>query len=117
MPAVKRQVTIEQGATFRFAFTVLDDACEPRDLTGWGARMQVRESAGSDAALLDLDEADQEVTIDHASGKVTIIAPASATASLPAPSVLVYDVIGTAGGGDVERWVEGVVRVSPAVTR
>jgi hypothetical protein len=117
MAAVRRQIVIEQGANFAFSFVVLDAACEPRDLTGWKGRMQIRETHDAPAALIDLDDVNGGVSVNAATGRVSVTATAAQTQTLSAPSAFVYDIVGTASTGEVDRWVEGVARISPGVTR
>lgn len=76
--------------------------------------MQIRDAYDNETALLDLSAG---ITIDAATGRVTVVATPSETATLPAPAALVFDIVGTHTSGEVKRWVEGVARVSPGVTR
>lgn len=117
MPAIRRQIIIEQGATLSFGFQVLDSSGEPRDLTGYTAAMQVRASHSAATPLLSLSSS-AGITINPSEGRVSVKASPTQTASLPAPAALVYDIEGTKQSeGLVERWVEGVARVMPEVTR
>lgn len=117
----RKQIIVQQGASFAFGFQVLDEVggeCVARDLTGWTARMQVREDYASTSPLLSLDtQTGGGITITNAEGRVSISASPAQTAGLPAPAALVYDVEGVRADGFVERWLEGVARVTPEVTR
>lgn len=116
----RRQLTINQGATFQFSFQVLADSsegCLPRDLSGWTARMQIRPSYESESVVLSLDSSGG-ITINESEGRVLLEASSDQTAAIPAPAAYVYDIEGfNTSNGVVERWLEGVVRVSPEVTR
>ena len=113
----RRNVTIRQGATWVLAFRVRDDGVA-RNLTGWSARMQVRETHASATALLSLTSSPAAgVTIDTGLGKVTLEATAAQTAALPAPLAAVYDVEMVSPAGKVDRVLEGVARITPEVTR
>lgn len=116
----RKQIVIQQGATFSFSFQVLDETaegCVPRDLDGWTARMQVRPSFESSEVALSLDSTDG-ITITPAEGRVLLTATPTQTSAIAAPAAYVYDVEGvSADGSVVERWLEGVARVTAEVTR
>lgn len=113
----RRNVTIRQGATWTLAFRVRDDGTT-QNLTGWQARMQVRETHASATTLLSLTSTPAAgITIDAALGKVTLEANAATTAALPAPLAAVYDVELVSPAGKVDRVLEGVARITPEVTR
>lgn len=116
----RKLIHIQQGATFDYAFSVLDEVAGelvPKDLTGWSARMQVRESFSSPTAVLSL-ETGSGISIETANGRVVLTASPQQTAAIPAPKAYLYDIEGVrASDGRVERWLEGVARVSAEVTR
>lgn len=119
---IRKQLLIAQGTTFQTSFQVLDDVggeCVPRDLSGWTARMQVRPSAESETVLLDLDsESLGGISIAASEGRVSISATATQTGAIPAPAAYVYDLKGEqTSTGRVERWLGGIARIVPEVTR
>ncbi len=114
----RHNITIEQGATWRLEVGWEDESGEPIDLSGWTARMQVREDHASDATLVSLSsEHGEGLVVDGPSGVVAIEISASATASLPAPLEGCYDLEVEGPGGEVERLLHGCVDIEPEVTR
>jgi hypothetical protein len=112
-----RAITIKQGATWRFTFRLRDNGVA-RDLSGWTARMQVRERHSAQAPLLSLTSgAGGGMTIEPSLGRVSIVVSASQTESLPAPLAAVYDIEVESPAGEVDRVLEGVARITPEVTR
>jgi hypothetical protein len=105
--AVKANITIDQGADYSTTLDVTDDAGEPTDLTGYTGAAQMRKhysSANSHA-----------FTVAIANGSVTLSMNSATTANITAGRY-VYDCEIT-NGGVVSRLVEGIVTISPQVTR
>ena len=104
---------IEQGATFEISLQIKDGQ-DPRDLTGFTARSQMRRSHYSRRAT------DFTVDINNpTNGELTLSLTADQTKILK-PGRYVYDVevIGPGAPPEVvSRVLEGVVTVSPEVTK
>lgn len=119
MPAANFNPAIEAGATYRLALIVRNGpttAAPPMDLAGWEPRMQLRPAADSLDVLLDCRPANARLTVaDAAAGKILLDIPASDTARLDF-SAAVYDLI-IVSAAETRRLLQGVVSVSPAVTR
>lgn len=143
MTAVKRNLYIEQGATFIWAFQwcsvetdvdgniVYDDngnpvASDPRDLTGWQVRMQVRKTQGA-APLLDgstvngkitlgKDPEDVEATPDPTNGWVWIEFEDEDT-DLITSATSKYDIEAEDPDGRVYRLWQGTVTTDPNITQ
>lgn len=117
----RKQLVIQQGATFMLSFTVWDEeggACVPRNLDGWTARMQVRSSYESPTPVLSLSTETGGIVLTPAEGRVSLFATATQTAAIAAPAAYVYDIEAQqTETGRVDRWLEGVARVTPEVTR
>ena len=78
-------LTIYEGTTFRQSFQwKTGDPATPVDLTGFTARMHIRESIESETALLELDSDGGGVVIDNppAEGKYFVHLAATQTAGL-----------------------------------
>jgi len=126
MPAAKKNLTIEQGATWRDSYTLLQPAPAgtpiasrlPVDLTGYSTRMQVRPDYASATVLLELTPANGRITITPASGKLDLYISDADTAALTfTDTPAVYDLELIEPGGDVIRLLKGTVTLSPEVTR
>lgn len=111
MPAARHDFSVDQGATFSrvVAYQNPDGSVFP--LTGYTARMQVRQRHGSASPLLTLTPA-----VNGAAGTVTITMTAAETAALP-PGRCVYDLELVAPDTSVTRLIEGALLVDAEVTR
>lgn len=116
MAAGTYHIICEQGATFTRELTWSDENDQPINLTGYTARMQVRQSVKSTAVVLELTTTNGRVVLYPASGKIVLSLTATETAALPAKSC-VYDLELVSAGGVVTRLVEGSFTVRPEVTR
>lgn len=119
MPAAKRNLQIEQFATFRKVLTWRDAKKRPINLTGWTAVLQMRSAASSDIVLFELSTANGGIVIDPLKGQITLHITNEQTAALGFTAA-VYDLLLTAPGGaagDGIRLIEGKVIVSLGVTR
>lgn len=117
MPAAKKDLYIEQGATFEFSLVWTDDADAPKDLTGYQGRMQIREKVDSETALVSLTSSPAAgITIVGAEGRVNIVISDDQTMALNIKKG-VYDLEVESGTGTVYRLLQGAVTVDPNVTR
>lgn len=122
-------ITIEQGADWHLYFVWRNAISEPRDLSGWSARMQIRETVASKTPLVALGTEDGSIMLGNTSGTVSISLPASLTQPIkinPASLVwqdgkqgvpLVYDLEMIDPEGVVKRLLQGGVFFVPEVTR
>lgn len=102
---------IDAGATFAEELTYKGDDGELFDLTGFSARLQLRESVTADVAVLDLD-----LEIDVATSRVIIDITADQSSSLVLPRYS-YAIELYAPDGTVTRLLQGSFKVSPEVVR
>ena len=141
MAAEQLDLNMEQGSRFTLAFTYVDDELdengdpvlddngdpvpgEPRDFTGWSARMQVRKTFGS-PVLIDLTNeqitlgSDGSVVIDIGADLTDNLIEVSGSRIGQAIKTGVYDleIVEDADPTNVERLLEGKVNVDPNVTR
>ena len=114
--AANYDITIEQGATFQLNLIWKDSAGAPIDLTGYTAKMQVRQRYASDDAVLSLSTTAGTIVLGGVAGTINITGPAADTAAITIKQG-VYDVELTSAGGIVTRLIEGCVAISPEVTR
>lgn len=107
--AQKVNIVIDQGATFNTTFTILDENDNPIDFTTYTANSQMRKSYTSSTAYTF------DVALSN-SGVVTLSMSANATGAITAGRYL-YDVEVQATTGVRSRIVEGIVTVTPQITR
>lgn len=106
-----------QGATFDYTLT-WKSAGVPVNLTGYTARMQVRESYDAGTAILALTNG-TGITLGGTAGTIALTAAATATAALDGTphKQYIYDLELVSGAGVVTRLVEGNFTIYPEVTR
>lgn len=105
MPAVYTNLYVEQGATYNKTFTIE----ELLGLSG-SATGQIRKSYTSSNVTANIT-----TTLDSSNGKITLGLAATDTANI-AHGRYVYDVIVTENN-TITRIMEGILDVSPSVTR
>jgi hypothetical protein len=108
--ATKINLIVDQGASFETTLNLTDDNDEAVSLLGYTGAGQIRKHYTSSTAT------NFTVTLGGNSGAVTLSLAANTTANLVAGRY-VYDVEVTDSGGTVSRLFEGVVTVTPQVTR
>lgn len=108
--ATKANLVIDQGSTFSTDLNLTDDIGDALVLTGYTANSQIRKwyTSTSAAAIF-------ETQINVQSGVISLSLTASQTSNLVAGRY-VYDVE-LSLGSEVSRIVEGIVTVTPQVTR
>lgn len=110
-------ITIEQGADFSLPLTWRDGSNTIVNVTGYSARMQIRESYESDDTIVSLSSAvDGGITLGGAAGTIVVSIPAAITSKMPYTSA-VYDLEMVSVTGAVTRLVQGDVYISREVTR
>lgn len=126
MAALPKNLAIEQGATFRLAFTYchagVDDSTPgaPYNLTGCTARLQVRAKLGDEETILEASTGVAGgITLGGALGTVEIVFTDEKTEALgPLIKAVtgVYDLKLIWPSGEETRLLKGTVSVDPAVT-
>jgi hypothetical protein len=113
----KVKLTIDQGSTFRKKLIwKAGTPAVPVDLTGYTARMQIREKLDATAVLKELTTANGGITLGTTNGEINLYISAVDTTAFTW-SAGVYDLEMIAPGGDVKRLIEGSVVVLKEVTR
>jgi hypothetical protein len=108
--ATKANLVIDQGSTFSTELSLTDENGDILGLTGYTANSQIRKwySSSSPAATF-------ATTINVFSGVITLSLTANQTSTLVAGRY-VYDVE-IENGSEISRIVEGIITVTPQVTR
>lgn len=107
--AQKVNLVIDQGTTFTTSFDVDDDAGNPIDLTGYTGYSQIRKHYTSSNAV--------SFTVTANSAGVVVLSMNSNTTSTINAGRYVYDVELVSPQNTTSRIVEGIVTVTPQVTR
>ena len=108
--AIKANLFVDQGATFATKLVLNDADGVPVDLTGYTASGQIRKHYTSSNAT------NFTVSLTASTGSVVLSLSANATANLISGRY-VYDVEMVDTSGNISRIIEGIVTVSPNVTR
>jgi hypothetical protein len=109
-------ITFTQGDTLSRVLTWTNNAKVPYNLTGYTARMQVREAVASQDFLLELTTENSRIVLGGALGTIALTVASSVTAQL-LPGQYVYDLELVSGGGQKTTIVEGNFKVKDQVTR
>lgn len=108
--ATKANIIIDQGTTFLTTINLTDDDQNPIDLTGYTGDAEIRKHYTSS------NSQSFSVSLGGAQGTVVLSLTALQTANLAAGRY-VYDVEVTSSSNTVSRIVEGIITVTPEVTR
>lgn len=108
--AIKANILVDQGTTFSTTITVTDDEGTPLTLTNYSGAAQMRKHYTSSNAT------SFSVSVNNSTGEISLALTANQTSNLVAGRY-VYDVELTDANNVVSRIVEGIVTVTPQVTR
>lgn len=106
--ALKANMVIDQGTTFSSMIEILDENDDPIDVTSYIARGQIRKHYTSTNAV--------SFSTALANGSLVISLTANQTANIIAGRY-VYDIELVDPANTVARILEGIVTVTPEVTR
>ena len=107
--AIKANLIIDQGTDYSTSINLTDADGNVISLSGYTANSQIRKSYSSSNAVTF------STSLDVSNGVITLSLSDSQTANLVAGRY-VYDVIVTSGN-TTSRIVEGIVTITPRVTR
>ena len=110
--AIKANITIDQGSDFSTTVNITDGSGSATDLTGYTGAAQIRKHWSSTTSY------DFTVTIPapETDGIVQLALSSAQTSAIP-PGRYNYDIELTSSGNVVSRIVEGLVTVTPEITR
>ena len=109
--AIKANLVIDQGTDFSAAINIEDDDGNVFSLSGYEAAAQMRKNYASSSATSFDVEIDTQVE-----GQINLSMNNSVT-SLLEPGRYLYDVEIDSPSGVITRVVEGIVTVTPGMTR
>ena len=109
--ATKANLVIDQGTDYSTVVNVTDDDDNPINLTGYTGRGQIRKHyTSSNAVSFSVSVSNAEL------GQLTLALTATQTSNMAA-SRYVYDVEVVSSANIVSRIIEGIVTITPEVTR
>ena len=108
--AIKANLIIDQGTTFSTSVDITDENDLPINITGYTGSAQIRKHYTSSSST------PFAVTVSGLDGVVTLSLTSTQTGALVAGRY-VYDVELTNSSNVISRIVEGIVTVTPQVTR
>jgi hypothetical protein len=108
-------ILVDQGATLNRAFFLKDSAKRPLDLSGYAARMHVREFKNSTSIIEILTTENSQIVLDELDGRVDILLTPAETEALEAKNYL-YDLELESPEGDVTKIVSGKLTVRSEIT-
>jgi len=114
MTAGQYDITIEQGATYSDTFRYALESGTPINLTGYTAKMQIRESYCS-SPIATLTTENGKISITGATGTITVTLSKSET-SLINITEGVYDLVLTTGTTSY-RFIEGKAIINKGSTK
>jgi hypothetical protein len=116
MAAATYDLMIEQGTTWVRTLTLRNSDDALINLTGYSARMSVRQKIESTTTLLDLTVANGRVALGGAAGTIILTLTATETAALSF-ALAMYDIEMVSGAGVVTRLMRGRITLNKEVTR
>lgn len=123
MSAGNYDILVEQGATFLLTITIKDTSGVPINLTGQTFRGKIKKSFSDVTAQANFVCTLANQLTDP--GKVTISLSAVDTAAIVLNTqgtarvltVMAYDIESQDSSGIVKRWLQGLAKISPEVTK
>lgn len=116
MSAATLNLVIEQKAAFSRRLVWKDKNGKRVDLTGYTAKLQIKNLAGDVAALFELNTSNGRIALGGKNGQIDLSITGTDTAGITSWTKGVYDLVLTSAGGVRTRLIEGSVKVSPGVT-
>lgn len=106
--ATKANMVIDQGTTFNTEIVLTDESGNLLDLSAYTANAQIRKWYTSSNVVA--------FSVNVGTGVVYLNLSANASAAMD-PGRYVYDVVVADGSNTITRVVEGIVTITPRVTR
>ena len=105
-----------QGETYEKTFIYQDSSRTAINLTGYTARMQVRENHNSTSTILELTTENGGITITALDGQIDLLVADSVTSAVTVPRG-VYDLELITADSKVKKFIRGTVRFPEEVTK
>ena len=114
--ATIQNFTIEQNATFKKRLIWKATTGKPVNLTGYTAKLQIRDTALSAAVLFELSTANGRISLTPVPGVIDLVITDEDTGAISFTSG-VYDLNMFLPDGSVRRLIQGKITVSAGVTK
>lgn len=114
---VNFDITIEQGATFRWPIEYQEEDGSVIDITDYDVLFQVRATPTDEDVVLEASVDDGRVVVTGDEGLIVITVPKEVTAALEAGFRGSYNVLITSPSGVADRILQGGAYVSPSTAR
>lgn len=108
--AIKTNIIVDQGTDVSYTFNVKNSSSNSINLTGYTAKSQFRKYYTSSKSY------NFNATVNSSNGSITLTANSAYTGIIPAGRYL-FDCEVISSSNVVTRLVEGIVTVTPQVTR
>lgn len=117
MTSGRADFVIEKGTTWRKVITWTQaDGGSPINLTGFTARMHIRENTSDRLTIVELTTENGRISLGGVNGQITLLLSDAITSALDG-SRGVYDLELISSGGEVTRLIEGKITLRSEVTR
>ena len=113
--AVQKNFEVDQNTTFTFVVEYKDSNGSAINLTGYSAKLQVRDTKGGAKLAVSLTSPSGGITIDAALGKLTVKMTPTQTSKLFYPKSE-YDLMLTDSNFNKTKLLEGFITLSRSVT-
>jgi hypothetical protein len=113
--AVTVPLIIQQGTDFSHVVSLQNSDGSVFVLSGYSAKMQVKEQVVSVTPLLELSTVNGRISVNGLAGQLTLTLTNALTTAMTWRSGI-YDLEITSGAGLVTRVMEGSITLSPEVT-
>ena len=117
MAAGELSFSLEDGVAYPVSLTWEDSGGTPIDLTGYTAKLQVRQGYDSLTVLMTKSTANGDIVLGGAAGTIVWTFSAADANTAAGWGFPIFDLLMTANSGQTTRLVAGTISASPAVTR
>lgn len=116
MSAATLNLTIEQKAAFSRRLIWKDKDGKRVDLTGYTAKLQIKNAASDVTPLFELTTANGRIALGGKNGQIDLSITGADTTAITTWTKGVYDLVVISATSVPTRLIEGTVKVSPGVT-
>lgn len=115
MAAAEYNLVVEQGATFNKVITYKDSNGTPINLTGYTAKMDIREGYNTSTSIISLNTTNSMITLGGDLGTISLLITAANTTLLK-EGMYVYDLF-IINGTTITKLLKGQCVVDPRATK